>query len=167
MSVPAVSIVMSLYNEAPFVEEAVASILSQTFSDFELLVIDDGSTDGGADVVARIADPRIRLIRQQNQGLAGALNTGIRAARAEWIARHDADDLSEPGRLAAQFEAVTRRPDLVLLGTNAVMMDEEGEPLTTTAHPTDDPTIRAILFDRHLGNPFIHGSMMMRRAALF
>jgi glycosyltransferase involved in cell wall biosynthesis len=157
---------MSLYNEARFVEEAVASILHQTFRDFELLVVDDGSTDGGADVVARIADPRIRLIRQPNQGLAGALNTGIRAARAEWIARHDADDVSEPRRLEAQYDAVTGRPELVLLGTNALMMDEEGQPLTTTTHPTDDPSIRTILFDRNLGNPFIHGSVMMRRSAL-
>ncbi len=163
MPEPAISVVMSLYNEAPFVEEAIASVLRQTFRDFELIVVDDGSTDGGAELVEKIDDPRIRLIRQQNQGLSGALNTGIRTARAQWIARQDADDDSEPNRLQLQYEAVTRRPDVVLIGTNAVTMDEEGAPLSATNHPTDDATIRKVLFDEYLGNPFNHGSVLMRR----
>src|SRR2546425_11594525 len=103
MSAPRVTVLMSVCNAAPFIAEATESILGQSFGDFELLVIDDGSTDGSADIVAGYADPRVRIIRNgRNVGLTRSLNHGLAAARGELIARQDADDVARRERLARQ-----------------------------------------------------------------
>jgi glycosyltransferase involved in cell wall biosynthesis len=162
-SSPRVSVVMTMYNEARFVEEALGSILEQTFRDFELIVVDDGSTDTSAALVEQCEDPRVRLVRQSNQGLASALNSGIREAKAPWVGRHDADDISSPDRLALQFARLEAVPELVLLGTNAVLTDEEGAAILTTDYPEDDASLRQILFEGV--NPFNHGSVVFRREA--
>src|SRR3954471_2781005 len=99
MSNPAVSIVLPVYNAAAYVAEAVGSMLAQTFGDFELILINDGSTDGSRDLLGSSRDDRFRTLDQPNQGLVAALNRGIGESRGEWIARMDADDVSLPGRL--------------------------------------------------------------------
>src|SRR3712207_3488429 len=104
MTMPAVSIVLPVYNAAAYVAEAVRSVLAQTLGDFELILINDGSTDGSRDVLATFHDHRVRLIDQPNQGLVATLNRGVREARGQWIARMDADDISLPGRFAAQLD---------------------------------------------------------------
>ena len=103
---PAVSVVMSCYNASRFLAEAIESILRQTFTDFEFIIIDDGSTDDTLDIIRTYAqtDPRIVVIEKANTGLADSLNVGIGAARGEWIARQDADDVSFPDRLFHQIE---------------------------------------------------------------
>src|SRR5687767_9206093 len=116
MSFPAVSIVLPVYDAVAYVAEAVRSILAQTFGDFELILVNDGSTDGSRDVLAGFKDYRIRILDQQNLGLVAALNRGIREARGEWIARMDADDVSLPGRLEAQITHLRRHPEIGLLG---------------------------------------------------
>ena len=96
MTSPAITVLLPVYNGEAYVEKAVASVLSQTFTDFELLIINDGSQDNSAAVLARIADSRIRLINQANLGLAATLNIGCSLAKGQFIARQDQDDLSHP-----------------------------------------------------------------------
>ena len=94
---PRVSVVMAVYNGAPYVAQGIESLLSQTFGDFELIVVNDGSTDGTAEIVRRFDDPRVRFVEnERNLGLAPSLNRGLALARGEFVARQDADDVSEP-----------------------------------------------------------------------
>jgi glycosyltransferase involved in cell wall biosynthesis len=110
---PAVSVVIPLYNKAAYARRAIDSVFDQSFDDLEIIVVDDGSTDGGGEVVAAIEDPRLRLIRQANAGVAAARNVGVGAARGRWVAFLDADDTWRPDRLARQFAALVRAPDVV------------------------------------------------------
>ncbi len=115
--VPAVSVVIPLYNKGPYIARALNSVLAQTFQDFEVIVVDDGSTDDGAEVVRGFDDPRIRLIQQENQGVSAARNRGIEAARAEMIAFLDADDEWMAEFLETIVRLRTLYPDAGLYGT--------------------------------------------------
>ena len=115
--VPAVSVVIPLYNKGPHIARALTSVLAQTFQDFEVIVVDDGSTDDGTEVVRGFDDPRIRLIQQENQGVSAARNRGIEAARAELVAFLDADDEWLPGFLETVLRLRTLYPDAGLYGT--------------------------------------------------
>jgi glycosyltransferase involved in cell wall biosynthesis len=107
---PSVSVVMPLYNKADVLQETLASVLTQTFREFELVVVDDGSTDQGASLVEGAADPRVRLVRQANLGVSGARNRGIQEARGEWVALVDADDLWTATHLEELVAAVRNAP---------------------------------------------------------
>jgi glycosyltransferase involved in cell wall biosynthesis len=130
-SEPAVSVVIPLYNAAPYVAQAVRSVLDQTVADFELIVIDDGSTDGSAQVVERAAkgDGRLRLVRQANAGVSAASNRGTELARGEFLARVDADDVCLPHRLEKQVAYLREHPECVAVGSRVMFIDEEGLPL--------------------------------------
>lgn len=110
---PTVSVVMPLYNKVCHVGAAVRSVLAQTFTDFEIVVVNDGSTDGSPRVVQELTDGRIRLLHQKNAGAAAARNAGIAAARGRWVAFLDADDTWRPEKLARQLAVLEREPDLV------------------------------------------------------
>lgn len=109
---PQVAVIMPLRNKRAWVERAVRSVLAQTFGNFQLVVVDDGSTDGSADVVRQIADPRISLLRQPNAGPGAARNRGIAETRSEWLAFLDADDAWEPDYLENAFQNLTAHPHL-------------------------------------------------------
>lgn len=108
---PEISIVVPVYNGARHLRQTLDSLLAQSFKNFELLVIDDGSTDGSSDLVNSIQDARIRLVHQKNGGLCHALNRGIQEAQAPYIARNDQDDLSFPQRLERQLNVLQSQPD--------------------------------------------------------
>jgi hypothetical protein len=112
-AVPAVSVVIPLYNKAGYIGATLASVLAQTFGDLEVIVVDDGSTDGGDAIVAAQSDPRVRLVRQANEGAAAARNAALGAARGRWVAFLDADDTWRREKLARQLAVLGREPDLV------------------------------------------------------
>ena len=103
---PRVSLVVPAYNVASTIGDTLKSLLSQTFTDFELIIVDDGSSDRTVEIIDKFADPRIRLIRQRNRGLAGAHNTGIAAANGQFIGFCDADDLWLPQKLSRRSAMV-------------------------------------------------------------
>lgn len=145
---PEVTVLMTIYNVAPFVATAVASIQQQTFTNWELIIIDDGSTDQTWPIVSDWAgrDKRITAIRnEQNLGTAGALNKGLALAQGNFITRQDGDDISEPGRLAAQVDFLQQNPDIGAVGTAVTLIDHTGQPLGHTQHPQHDQQIQQTL----------------------
>jgi glycosyltransferase involved in cell wall biosynthesis len=136
---PDVSVLMSCYNAAEFLEEAIESVLTQTFTNFELILVDDGSKDETWDIIHsfQARDDRIVPISKENTGLADSLNVGIAQASGQWIARLDADDLCEPTRLEEQFNFVLSHPEIVLLGTGFIEINEQGWSIKQHLYPTE------------------------------
>lgn len=162
MSDPRVSVILPAYNCAATVGEAVASVVAQSFPAWELIVVNDGSTDATAKALAQISDSRVRVITHDtNQGLVAALRTGITEARAPLLARQDADDRSRPERFAQQVAFLDGCPEVALLGTAYAKIDADGLVLVEKclARSHDE-----IIEQLQTGNPFCHGSVMMRRA---
>jgi glycosyltransferase involved in cell wall biosynthesis len=148
---PAVSIIMPAYNVEPFVGGAIESVRSQTFSDFELVVVDDGSTDGTAAAVERHAqeDGRIRLLRQANRGLSAARNVALQHSRGAHFAILDSDDAWTPSFLGAQIDILERRPDVDIVTTNAWFVggSSSGRTAGPQPDPRPDPDLRNLLHD--------------------
>lgn len=125
---PLVSCILPVFNGSAYLEQAIASILSQTYSNFELIIINDGSTDSSGEISDRMAaDPRIRVVHQPNQGIVAALNNGIAIASGDYIARMDADDIALPHRFERQVETLENNPNVVLLGCRSDTINAEGE----------------------------------------
>jgi glycosyltransferase involved in cell wall biosynthesis len=160
---PAVSVLMSVHDGAPWVAEAVASVLAQTAGDLELIVIDDGSSDATPELLSRVRDARLRVVRQARTGLTRALNHALALARADLVARLDADDVALPERLARQRAFLERRPEIGLVGSAAREVDGAGAPVRVVQPPEDDAAIRHALIR---ANPFVHSSVTLRRALL-
>ncbi len=164
MDTPKITVLLSVYNSAKYLAEAMESILSQTFSEFEFLIIDDASTDETEDIIHSYRDPRIRLLRNKsNIGLNRSLNIGLKEASGEYVARMDADDISEPKRLELQWDYVQAHPECALLGCQYHTIDEEGNILRAWVFPTDHPDIVAGL---KRCNCLCHGSVLMHRARI-
>jgi len=156
---PRVSVVMAAYNAAPFIGEAIESILNQTFPYLELIIVDDGSTDETPGVLDRYSDPRIvRLRNESNQGVARARNRGCAMARGEYIAVQDADDLSAPERLEKQVAFLDTHPEVGLVGSQALLFGEGGS--TQIKVPLHNTEIQALLLGE---NCLLHSSLMVRR----
>jgi glycosyltransferase involved in cell wall biosynthesis len=142
---------------------AIESMLAQTFTDYEMVVIDDGSQDDTLSIVRRYTDPRIRVLSQANQGLAATLNRGIQCARGRYIARQDQDDVSLPERLAKQVAYLEANYPCALVGTWAEIWREGTKTERQHRHPPDTSSLK---FELLLNNPFVHSSVMIRKAAL-
>ncbi len=157
---------MAVHNGWPFVEDSVSSILKQTLTNFEFLIMDDGSDDGTEIILQALAqkDSRVRLYHRANAGLTSALNELMSKAHAPFIARMDADDVSHPARLAAQFELLRCDPDSGIVGCGVLLVDEMGGPLGGRCYPNDHKLLSTLL--KRGKNPFFHGSTMLRREVL-
>jgi glycosyltransferase involved in cell wall biosynthesis len=126
---PQVTTVIPAYNAMSYLPETLNSVLQQTFTDFEVLVVNDGSTDSIVSWASSLDDPRVRLISQENQGLPGARNTGIAQAQGEYIAFLDADDLWEPTKLEKQIQCFQENPEAGVVYTWTLLIDEAGKPI--------------------------------------
>lgn len=160
---PKVTVLMSVLNGGSYFSAAVESVLSQSFGDFEFLIIDDGSSDPLMNVVSRFNDHRIVVHRQENMGLTRSLNKGLRMARGRYVARMDADDMSLPGRLEAQVGEMDGNDRLDMVGTFFDVVDGEGK-LIERKELIVDPIYRLWRLQFH--NNYGHGSMMLRRSAI-
>ena len=162
MTSPTVSVVMSVFNGEAFLREAVESILAQTFTDFEFIIVDDGSTDRTAEILSDYAkrDNRVCVVTQENRGRAESLNRGIDLARAPLLARMDADDISLPHRLKEQVDFLNSHPEVGLLGGAYSQMDPTGRIFGTVRAPLDDSEIRTRMLQE---NPMCHPAVVMRR----
>jgi glycosyltransferase involved in cell wall biosynthesis len=149
MPVPTISVVMSVFNGERFLCEAIESILSQTVSDFEFVIIDDGSTDTSATILASYQqrDHRVRVYRQENIGLARSLNRGCGLARGNYIARMDADDVAHRDRLLWQLEFMEAHRTIGLVGGAVEFIDATGKGLSLARQPLKDCEIRRALDD--------------------
>jgi len=163
---PLVSVVMPVYNGEPFVEEAILSILNQSYEDFELLIIDDGSWDSSLELITKYEklDSRVHSISHTtNQGLVAALNSGLAQARGKYLARMDQDDISLKDRFIKQVQHLEARPEIGIAGCRVRHIDGSGNFLNTPRMHLDKLSIRwQILFH----NPFYHSAVMLRKREL-
>ena len=158
---PQITVLMPAYNAGKFIAEAIASVLGQTFGDFELLIINDGSIDNTLDVIKSFDNKRIRVINQSNQGVAAALNVGLKNARADYIARFDADDICIPQRLQKQHEFLLNNPEYMLVGSDADYILENNDFLfhfKCLAHTHEEIMDRLYFYC-----PFVHPAVMYKK----
>lgn len=161
-----VSVVVPCYNCEKFLRDAIESILAQGFRDFELILIDDGSTDKTPDILQGFSeeDPRVRILKNDvNGGICVALNKGLDAARGEFICRMDADDIAEPDRLEKQISFMRSFPKTVVCGSHLILIDEQGRETGRRRYDLDDKKIKK---NRFLRSPFAHPAVMIRRSIL-
>jgi glycosyltransferase involved in cell wall biosynthesis len=164
---PLVTVLLPVYNARPYLAETLASIFTQTYTHFELLAIDDGSTDGSADLLRAVTDPRLRVMEHgSNQGLIATLNEGLALARGNYIARMDSDDVMHPERLQRQVENLELHPDIGVLATFVDLVNADGE--TTGMWDIDRATADEASISAMLPrtNCIAHPSVMIRRSAL-
>ncbi len=161
----ALSVVLPVRNGEAYLDMALASIRAQTFEDFELLVVDDASSDRSAEICARHAleDARVQRLANTGSGLVDALNFGVTCAKAPLIARMDADDIALPARFEKQMAAMAADPGLAVLGTGTARIDAQGHPVDATTPPTDPDEVARILLK---GNPMAHPTVIMQRSVV-
>jgi len=161
-----VSVVVPCYNCEKFLRAAIESVLGQSFQDFELILIDDGSTDKTPDILREFSekDPRVRVLKNEvNRGICVALNKGLDAARGEFICRMDADDIAEPDRLEKQTSFMRAHPGTVVCGSHPILINEQGQETGRRCYDHDPVTIKK---NRFLRSPFAHPATMIRRSVL-
>jgi len=160
---PRVSILMSVFNGKDYVRQSIDSILGQTYRDFEFIIIDDGSTDGTAEILESYKHPGIRVHTQKNHGLTKALNTAISLSQGEYLARQDSDDISNPQRLERQVKFLDENGKVGLVGTYYNRIDLRGNILQDMK-----PLVRSNELKKRLEmhNQFAHGSVMFRRRCI-
>ena len=159
-----VTVLMPAYNAGKYIAEAIESVLQQTFTDFQLLIINDGSTDNTEQVIRSFKDERIVLINQAHKGIVAALNKGLFKTDSIYIARFDADDICFPQRLQQQVSFLDTHPDYITIGCDAEYISEDGEHLfdfKCTGHTHDEIIQKIYLFC-----PFIHSAVMYRKDAV-
>ncbi len=161
---PDVTVLMPVHNGERYLRQAIDSVFGQTYPDFEFVIVDDGSTDGTGEICRSYSDPRLRVVTlPQNRGLSEALNAGLAVVRTELVARLDADDLAEPQRLSRQRDAMRARPQLALLGSQAIAVTPDGVERGTVRRSLE---AGSILWTSIFDNPFIHPTVMFRTSII-
>jgi glycosyltransferase involved in cell wall biosynthesis len=158
---PSLSVIMTVYDGLPYVVDAVQSVFADGYADLELIVVDDGSTDGTADALTQIADPRLRVLRSDHIGRVAALNAAVAQARGQFVANLDADDVVVPGRFGASVAYLQAHPDVAAVGASVV-------PVLGAQHEARSlpKTDRGIRWSFLLRNPMTHSSVTFRATAL-
>lgn len=162
---PKVSVLLSVYNGERFLAAALDSIVAQSFSDWEFVVVDDGSTDRSAAIIREYSRRDRRVVHLEsvgNQGLIRALNRGIAACSGEYLARQDADDVSEPARLELQAAFLSAHPEHVVVGSRYDEIDEEGRVVGSQRMPFFQTDLE-IQRHKYRKNPFAHSSVLVRK----
>lgn len=161
---PIVSVVMSVYNQAEFLSQALNSILAQSLPQFEVIIIDDDSNQATQNLLRGFSDNRIKLIRHPHRlGLAKSLNTGIKLARGQFVARMDADDIALPHRFKTQFNYLKEHPNIAGCGSAVELINTQGKTIGHKRFPASYSALKKVIL-RY--NPFIHSSMMIRKKIL-
>jgi glycosyltransferase involved in cell wall biosynthesis len=160
---PKISVILPVFNAQTYLRESIESILSQSFTNFELIIINDGSTDQSLNIIKSYTDERIKLINQANAGLPISLNRAIAIAKGQYLARQDADDISLPSRLAEQAAYLDAHPTCALLGSWANILMDNSPTDRALQHPhlNGDIALKLLFF-----NCFVHSSVMIRKSAL-
>lgn len=160
---PKISVILPVFNAQTYLRESIESILSQSFTNFELIIINDGSTDQSLEIIQSYTDERIKLINQANAGLPISLNRAIAVAKGQYLARQDADDISLPSRLAEQAAYLDEHPACALLGSWANILVDNSPTDRALQHPhlNGDIALKILFF-----NCFVHSSVMIRKSAL-
>jgi glycosyltransferase involved in cell wall biosynthesis len=161
---PKITVLMPAYNVEKYIGKAIESVLDQTFMDFELVIVNDGSTDGTVAIINSFSDPRIILINQENKGVAIALNTGLTVSQAAYVARFDADDICDVQRLEKQYNFLRANPDYILVGSDADYILENDDFLfhfKCIAHTHDE-----IMDKLYFYCPFVHPTVMFKKASV-
>jgi len=166
---PKISIVMTVYNNEPFIRESINSILNQTFTDFEFIIVNDAGTDATASIISEFKDARIVFLNNnKNIGQTKSLNKGIAHARGNYIARIDADDIAYPVRLQEQYNCLEQNDSLAVVGSWYEEIDEKGESLRTVKVPVDPREIKLYLISPGALTYYCiaHPSVLIRKNAL-
>lgn len=160
---PFISVILPVYNAQPFLKEAIESILNQSYSNFEFIIINDGSTDDSEKTILQFNDSRIKYYYQQNKGLGATLNIALSLCAGKYIARQDQDDVSYPDRFKKQIEFLEKNPTTVLLGTRAKILIENTTEIKYHNHATHSADLK---FDLLFDNPFVHSSVMFKKSII-
>lgn len=163
---PAISVLLPVYNAERYLREAVKSVLAQTFADFELIAVDDGSTDGSLAILREFKkqDPRLQVISRPNTGIVGALNDGLAKCRGKFVARMDADDVCMPERFERQVEQLRSTPGSVCVGCAVGLIDGRGSTIGRMIPPSGHEEINRVMLKGHTA--ICHPAAMMRTGAL-
>jgi len=160
---PKISAIMPAYNAEIFLSRAIESVLGQTFKDYELIILDDGSQDNTLSIARKYErlDSRIRVVSNpKNMQIAATLNKGIRLSKAEFIARMDTDDISYPNRFELQYKVLINNPSVAIVGANMKIINISGETISQRKYPTTSQDMKKIMF-RY--SPFAHPAVMFRK----
>jgi glycosyltransferase involved in cell wall biosynthesis len=159
MTIPTISVIMPVFNAEKYIHEAIESILNQTFTDFEFIIINDGSSDASQSIILGYKDPRIKLFNNDfNMGLVFSLNKGIRYAKGKYIARMDADDISLPDRFETQLAYLEQYNDYALVGSSAIAINEKADELFPIK-----VAVKNLAVELFWKNPIVHSSVMGRK----
>ena len=157
---PLVSVIMPLYNAEAYLKEAIDSILAQSYTNFELIILNDGSSDRSEEICQSYKDTRIRYYFHKNIGLAGTLNKGLELSTGTYIARQDQDDIAHNDRFGKQVNYLEKHPSVLLLGTRAKVFSDTVDFIKLHDHATQPAVLK---FDLLFDNPFVHSTIMFRK----